>query len=55
MIKIGLDILGRPDLKSLPREDRMVLYATWLNKQRNVQGWGIGELLNFLLYGSTDD
>jgi hypothetical protein len=55
VIKMDLGLLGRPDLVSLPRDERMILYAAWLNRQRNALGWNIAQLLNFVLYGGPDD
>lgn len=55
VIKMDLVTLGRPDLKTLSRDERMPLYAAWLYKQRNAQGWNIARLLNFLLYEGSDE
>lgn len=55
VIKIKLSTLGRPGIKSLSREERLSLFAKWLINQVNPQGWNVLELLNFVLYGGSDD
>jgi hypothetical protein len=54
VIKMDLGTLGRPDLTTLPRNERMILYAAWMFKQRNAQGWNIARLLEFVLYEGKD-
>lgn len=54
VIKIELKTLGRPDLKSLTREERLPLFAEWMYKQRNAKGWDIRQLLKFVLYDGDD-
>ncbi len=55
VIKMKLSTLGRPDLQTLSREERMPLFADWLFKQRNAKGWQISELLSYVLYGGSND
>ncbi|WP_284079308.1 phospholipase D family protein [Herbaspirillum aquaticum] len=55
VIKMSLATLGRPDAKSMTRDERMPLYAKWLLKQKNKKGWGISELLNHVLYGGKEE
>lgn len=55
VIKMKLTTLGRPDLATLSREERIPLYAAWLLKQRNRKGWNVLQLLNFVLYGGKED
>lgn len=55
VIKINLATLGRPDLKSLPRDKRMPLFSDWLMSQRNQKGWDVRKLLHFVLYEGSDD
>ena len=54
VIKMKLSTLGRPDLKSLGRPERLPLYAKWLLKQRNSKGWSVLELLKYVLYEGED-
>ena len=55
VIKMDLVTLGRPDLTTLSREERIPLYAAWLLKQRNSKGWNVLHLLNYVLYGGRED
>ena len=55
VIKMKLATLGRPDLKTLSREERLPLYAGWLLQQRNAMGWSVLQLLNFVLYGGRNE
>ena len=55
VIKMDLATLGRPDLTTLSRDERIPLYADWLMKQRNGKGWNVLELLNYVLYGGKQD
>lgn len=55
VIKMKLSTLGRPDLTTLGRDERFVLFGKWLLKQRNKKGWSVLELLNYVLYGGRDD
>lgn len=54
VIKMDLATLGRPGLKTLSRDERLPLYASWLLKQRNAKGWSVLELLNYVLYGGDN-
>lgn len=54
VIKMDLTTLGRPDLRSLSRDERVPLFARWLLKQKNGKGLGVLELLQFVLYGGDD-
>lgn len=54
IIKMDLATLGRTDVKTLSREERVPLYAEWLLKQRNAKGWSVLELLNHVLYGGNE-
>ncbi|ADE12659.1 phospholipase D-like domain-containing protein [Sideroxydans lithotrophicus] len=55
VIKMKLAALGRPDLKTLSREERLPLYAGWLLQQRNAMGWSVLQLLNYVLYGGRNE
>lgn len=55
VIKMDLATLGRPDLKTLSRDERIPLYAAWLLKQRNDKGWSVLQLLDYVLYGGRED
>ena len=55
VIKMDLATLGRPELTSLSRDERIPLYASWLLKQRNGKGWNVLQLLDYVLYGGKDD
>lgn len=51
LIKMSTESLGKPNQKSLSREERVPLFAEWLINQRNPNGQTILELLDFVLYG----
>lgn len=54
--KMDLATLGRPDLHTLSREGRILLYAVWLLKQLNAKDWNVLQLLHYVLYdGNKDD
>ncbi|MCC2971179.1 phospholipase D family protein [Massilia sp. IC2-476] len=54
VIKMSLATLGKPGIKTMTRDERVPLYASWLLQQRNEKGWGVLELLDFVLYGGKD-
>lgn len=55
VIKMDLATLGRHDVTTLSRDERIPLYAVWLLKQRNAKNWNVLELLDYVLYGGKDD
>jgi len=55
IIKMDLATLGRADLKTLSRTERIPLYAVWLIKQKNAKGESVLDLLNYVLYGGKDE
>lgn len=50
LIKMSTESLGRPNQKSLTREERLPLFTDWLYSQRNGKGQTVIELLEFVLY-----
>ncbi|AWP59344.1 phospholipase [Bordetella bronchiseptica] len=55
VIKMPLATLGKPEVSSMTRDERIPLYAKWLLSQRNNHGWDVIQLLDFVLYGGNDD
>ena len=55
VIKMKLETLGKPGVRNMNREERILLYANWLLRQRNEKGWSVLEVLNFILYGGKED
>ena len=53
--KINLAILGRPDISSMPIDERILLFANWLLSLRNKKGWDVRKLLHFVLYEGKDE
>ncbi|MCM1129979.1 MAG: phospholipase D family protein [Alistipes senegalensis] len=53
--KVGLDVLGRPELTSLSAKERIPLFAKTLLQRRNKKGWSVLQLLEFVLYGGSDN
>lgn len=54
IIKVPLSVLGKPDLATLDRESRVKPFAELLLSQRNRKGWGVRQLLHYVLYGGPD-
>ncbi len=54
-IKIPLSVLGKPELKTLDRYERVKLFAALIMRERNRLGWDIGGLLEYVLYGGQDE
>lgn len=54
VIKIKLADIGRPDLVTLPRDERLQLFANWLLGQKNAKGQNILQVLHYVLYGGKD-
>jgi hypothetical protein len=50
VIKMSTTTLGRPDIQSLSREERLPLFAIWLMNQRNKKGQDIRQILSDILY-----
>lgn len=56
VIKVPLSVLGKPELKSLSRSERLNLFAPFLLRQRNNNGKDVRELLHYVLYeGPSED
>ncbi|WP_445003795.1 hypothetical protein [Halomonas mongoliensis] len=55
VIKVPLSILGRPDVKSMNRDERVRLFADMIMKERNSKGWDVRQLLNYVLYGGKEE
>ncbi|EMA9068545.1 phosphatidylserine/phosphatidylglycerophosphate/cardiolipin synthase family protein [Vibrio parahaemolyticus] len=56
VIKMSTAILGRPEVKTLSRDERVPLYARWLMNQRNKKGQDIRQILfNILYVGKSDE
>ncbi|WP_258186822.1 hypothetical protein [Vibrio splendidus] len=55
LIKMSTESLGRPNQKSLTREERLPLFTDWLYNQRNGKGQTVIELLDFVLYGGKPE
>lgn len=55
LIKMSTESLGRPNQKSLTREQRLPLFTDWIISQRNNKGQTILELLGFVLYGGKSE
>lgn len=54
--KISMKILGKPEQQSLsvPIEERLPLFTSYLLDQKNQKGWGVRQLLHFVLYEGED-
>ena len=50
VIKMSTATLGRPEVKTLSRDERVPLYARWLMNQRNKKGQDIRQILFNILY-----
>ncbi|UOR17318.1 hypothetical protein LOS88_13875 [Aeromonas veronii] len=50
VIKMSTASLGRPDAKTLTRDERLPLFAHWLYQQRNAKGQDIRQVLFDILY-----
>lgn len=50
VIKMSTASLGRPDVKTLTRDERLPLFAHWLYQQRNAKGQDIRQVLFEILY-----
>lgn len=55
VIKINLATLGRPDVSSMTRDERIPLFANWLLSLRNKKGWDVRKLLHYVLYAGKDE
>lgn len=55
IIKVPMAVLGRPDLDSMDRNGRLKLFASLIMSEKNSKGWGVKELLNYVLYGGADE
>lgn len=55
LIKMSTESLGRPNQKSLTKEERLPLFTDWLHSQRNGKGQSVIELLEFVLYGGRTE
>jgi hypothetical protein len=55
VIKIPLTVLGKPELKTLDRHERVKLFASLIMRERNRLGWDIRGLLEYVLYGGADE
>lgn len=51
LIKMSTESLGKPNQKTLSRDERIPLFTEWLINQRNNNGQTLLELLEFVLYG----
>ena len=49
VIKIATATLGRPDLATMKRDERIGLFAPLLLKERNRKGWDVRQLLHYVL------
>ena len=54
VIKVPMNVLGKPEIKSMDRENRVVLFAALIAKQRNNKGWDVRQLLHYVLYDGKD-
>ncbi|MCL1634802.1 phospholipase D-like domain-containing protein [Luteimonas sp. SX5] len=52
--KMDLATLGRPEISYMPLQERIPLFADWLMRRKNRKGWGVLQLLEFVLYGGAD-
>lgn len=50
VIKMSTSTLGRPDVNTLSRDERMPLFANWLMSLRNKKGQDIRQILYDILY-----
>jgi hypothetical protein len=50
VIKMSTTTLGRPDIQTLSREERLPLFASWLISQRNKKGQDIRQILFEIMY-----
>lgn len=55
VIHIEAPLFGRRKGDVLTLGERIPLYANWLLRQQNKKGWSVLELLNYVLYGGSDD
>lgn len=55
LIKMSTESLGRPNQKSLTREERLPLFTDWLMNQRNGKDQPLSQLLKFVLYGGKPE
>ena len=51
VIKISTATLGRPDLATMKRDERISCFAPLLLKERNRKGWDVRQLLHYVLDG----
>lgn len=54
-VKIPLAVLGKPELKTLDRHERVKLFASMIMRERNRLGRDIRELLEYVLYGGANE
>ncbi|WP_371374851.1 phospholipase D-like domain-containing protein [Thalassotalea aquiviva] len=54
VIKMPTSVLGKPEILSLSRDERLPLFAHLLFKLRNSKGQSIVEVLDYVLYGGKD-
>ena len=55
VIKMSLATLGKPELSTLSKDERIPLFADWLLSQKNEKGWDVRQLLHFVLYEGSDE
>ena len=54
VIKMPTSVLGRPDVSTLTRKERLPLFAELLYSLRNNRGQSIIDVLNFILYSGRE-
>lgn len=54
IIKIPTSALGKPELRSIDSKERIPLFVELIWKERNKKGWGIRELLHYVLYDGRE-
>lgn len=55
VIKMSATTLGRPDVTTLTRDERLPLYASWLMSLRNKKGQDVRQILYDILYTGKSD
>lgn len=52
--KVTTEWLGKPELDKLNLEARYPLFSKTIYSRRNKLGWGVGQLLNYVMYSGSD-
>ena len=54
IIKVPMTVLGRPEVQTMNRANRLTLFAPVIMAERNKKGWDVRQLLHYVLYEGAD-